>query len=137
MTSRELGTLLRSFVAGAAATIADLMVLTLGVTVLGLSPRVASLPALVAGGVVNFFGNRHFAFRARNGSLKRQATLYAVTEIVALALNGILYDAIVRMVHPHAMGAIVVRLITTHVVFVAFSYPIWRKVFCARDPIAA
>ena len=40
-----------------------------------------------------------------------------------------LYDAVVRSVHPHAIGAMIVRLITTHVVFVAFSYPLWRKVF--------
>jgi putative flippase GtrA len=129
MTSRDLGTLLRSFLAGAAATLADLAVLGTCVAILGMSPRLASLPALVAGGVVNFFGNRHFAFRARSGSLRRQAILYAVTELVALALNGLLYDAVVRNVHPNAIGAMIVRLITTHVVFVAFSYPIWRKVF--------
>jgi putative flippase GtrA len=124
--------LLRSFLSGAAATLVDLAVLGTCVAVLGVSPRLASLPALVAGGVANFFGNRHFAFRAKSGSLRRQAILYAVTELVALALNGLLYDAVVRTMHPHAMGAMIVRLITTHLVFVAFSYPIWRKVF--RDP---
>jgi len=129
MKIRELATLIRSFVAGAAATLVDLAVLYTWVAVVGLSPRLASLPALVAGGVVNFFGNRHFAFRARGGSLRRQAMLYAVTELVALALNGLFYDAVVRSVHPSAIGAVVVRLITTHVVFIAFSYPIWRKVF--------
>ena len=125
----DLRTLLRSSLAGGAATLADLAVLFLGVTVFGLGARVASLPALLAGGVVNFFGNRHFAFRASSGSLRRQATLYAITEAIALALNGILFDAAVRVAHPSTTGAMLLRLVTTNVVFVAFSYPVWRRVF--------
>ena len=125
----DLRTLLRSTLAGGAATLADLVVLFLGVTLFGLSARVASLPALLAGGVVNFFGNRHFAFRATSGSLKRQAILYAITEAVALALNGLLFDGAVRLIHPSTTGAMLLRLVTTNVVFVAFSYPVWRRVF--------
>ncbi len=129
MTATELRTLARSALAGGAATLADLAVLFLGVSAFGLSARLASLPALVAGGVVNFYGNRHFAFRAQGGSLSRQASLYALTEIIALVLNGLLFDLAVRSLHPSTAIAMAVRLVTTNLVFVGFSYPIWRKVF--------
>jgi putative flippase GtrA len=130
----DVRTLLRSTLAGGAATLTDLAVLFVAVTVIGLSPRLASLPALLAGGVVNFFGNRHFAFRATSGSLKRQAALYTITEAIALALNGVLFDLAVRLVHPTTAGTMLLRLVTTNVVFLAFSYPVWRRVF--RAPVA-
>lgn len=121
--------MLRSAVAGGAATFSDLLVLFIGIHVLGLSVRVASLPALLAGGVVNFFGNRHFAFRAQSGSFERQALLYALTEAVALALNGVLYDVAVRALHPTATGVFLVRLATQNAVFLLWSFPVWRHVF--------
>src|SRR2546422_135751 len=60
--------------------------------------RATSIPALLVGGIVNFAGNRHFAFRAERGSLARQAVGYTVVEGVALALNGLLYDLVLRTV---------------------------------------
>ena len=65
--------LLRSFLAGAAATVVDLAVLAFLVSVLGFDPRHANVPALVAGGIVNFLGNRHFAFRAADAPLGKLA----------------------------------------------------------------
>ena len=132
----DLSSFFRSSLAGGAATLADLLVLFLGVTVFGLSTRMASFPALLAGGVVNFYGNRHFAFKASSGSLRRQATLYAITEAIALALNALLYDVSVRALHPGAGGALAIRLVTTHVVFIAWSYPVWRRVFGAPKAVA-
>jgi putative flippase GtrA len=126
-------TMLRSAIAGGAATLSDLGVLFFCITALGLSARVASIPALVAGGIVNFYGNRSFAFRAQSGSLRRQATLYAITEVIALAFNGFLYDAAVRWLHPSNGGALVVRLVTCNAVFLLWSYPIWRWVFRTHD----
>ena len=106
---------LRAGAAGIAATAADLAVLTL----------------LVAGGVVNFVGNRHFAFRAQTGPLVRQAILYTLVEVIALALNGLLYDVTLRA-FPGARPAYwLVRLVTSHVVFLAWSFPLWRRVFTA------
>jgi putative flippase GtrA len=131
--------LLRAGAAGIAATLVDLGVLALLVSALHWNARAASIPALFAGGVANFVGNRHFAFRsgdtpdtpgrAQRGSLARQAALYTIVELVALALNGVLYDFALRTV-PVAAGAYwAVRLVTSHVVFLAWSYPLWRRVF--------
>ena len=120
--------------AGLAATGSDLATLALLVSVLHVDPRLASLPALVVGGVVNFVGNRHFAFRAQNGHVGKQAVGYTAVELVALALNGLLYDWALRTMAaaPHFYWA--VRLVTSHAVFLLWSYPLWRKVFRVAAP---
>jgi putative flippase GtrA len=124
--------LLRAGAAGIAATVADLGVLAFLVSFCHVEPRGASIPALIAGGVTNFLGNRHFAFRAKHGSLARQAVGYTVVELVALALNGVLYDSVLRTFPATAGSYWIVRLITSHLIFLAWSYPLWRKVFAVR-----
>ena len=129
-TSRDPLRVLRALLAGGAATLADIAILALLVSVVGLSPRVASIPALAIGGIVNFLGNRHFAFRASHGSLARQAILYAVVELAALLANGLLFDVAMRVLpHGLAWAYVPVRLVTSHLVFLAWSYPLWRLVF--------
>jgi putative flippase GtrA len=129
---RKLAQLLRAGIAGVAATGSDLATLAFFVSVLHVDARLASLPALVVGGFVNFLGNRHFAFRARQGDLGKQAIGYTVVEVVALGLNGLLYDTVLRTV-PGASGVYwLVRLATSHLVFLAWSYPLWRLVFRVR-----
>jgi putative flippase GtrA len=125
--------LLRAGAAGIAATLADLGVLALLVSVFHWDPRAASIPALLAGGVANFIGNRHFAFRAgaAQGSLARQAVGYTAVEIVALALNGLLYDLVLHHAPVTAQAYWAVRLVTSHLVFLCWSYPLWRRVFAA------
>jgi putative flippase GtrA len=122
-------TLLRSALAGIAATGADLATLTLLVAVAHWHPRAANVPALLVGGLVNFLANREYAFRARKGNVAKQAIGYSVVEGVALALNGALYDAVLRGV-PHAAHFYwLVRLATTNLVFLGWSFPLWRRVF--------
>jgi putative flippase GtrA len=121
---------LRALLAGGAATLADVAVLALLVSVVGLAPRTASIPALGSGGIVNFLGNRHFAFRASRGSLAKQAVLYTLVELAALAANGVLFDVAMRLLpHGLAWAYVPVRLVTSHIVFLAWSYPLWRLVF--------
>jgi putative flippase GtrA len=121
-------TFLRSALTGGAATLVDIGVIAFAVGVLGASPQAANVPALLAGALVQFFGNRHFAFRAQ-GSIARQATLFAGAEAVALALNAALYHAVAVAVPLGAAGAVVARAVTTNLVFVIWSYPVWRRVF--------
>jgi putative flippase GtrA len=127
--------LLRAGAAGIAATAVDLGTLALLVSVFHVDPRIASVPALVAGGIANFVGNRHFAFRAKDGSLARQAVGYTVVEVVALALNGLLYDTVLRLFPSTAHAYWAIRLVTSHLVFLCWSYPLWRRVFAVKpDP---
>jgi putative flippase GtrA len=127
--SERVATFLRSALAGGVATFVDLAVIAGTVGVLDASPRDANVPALLAGAVVQFFGNRHFAFRAGGASFGRQAALFAASEAVALALNAALYHAVAVAVPLDAAGAVVARAITTNLVFVLWSYPVWRRVF--------
>jgi putative flippase GtrA len=127
--------LVRAFIAGAAATLVDLGTLALLVSVFHVNARIASIPALVLGGIANFLGNRHYAFRAAKGSFSRQAILYTIVEVMALAMNGLLYDTVLRA-FPMLSGAYwLVRLATSHVVFLCWSYPLWNRVFRVKVPI--
>jgi putative flippase GtrA len=129
MGCRRIAQLLRAGVAGVAATASDLVTLALLVSVFHVDARLASVPALVVGGVVNFLGNRHYAFRAGRGDAGKQAAGYTAVEVVALALNGLLYDTVMRLVPAARPLYWLVRLITSHAVFLGWSYPLWRRVF--------
>ncbi len=131
MSSRaaRLATFVRSALTGGAATLVDLGVIAFAVGVLHLAPAVANAPALLAGAVVQFFGNRHFAFRGASGSLARQVALFLVTEAVTLLLNGVLYHLAVTHLSPGTAGAVLLRAVTTNLIFVLWSYPVWKRIF--------
>ncbi len=125
----KLWTLLRAGIAGVAATAADLATLAVLVSVFHVDARVANVPALLVGGVVNFLGNRYFAFKAHHGHAGKQAAGYTAVELVALGLNGLLYDTALRLVPGARAVYWLVRIVTSHAVFLGWSYPLWRKVF--------
>jgi len=124
---------LRRFVAslgvGGAATLVDLLALTLLVELVGLSPDRANVPALLVGAAVQFIGCRHLVFRAGDGQLSRQVLGFAGVEIATLALNGLLFHALLVLT---PLPYPVIRLIGTFLVFVSFSYPMWHIVFERR-----
>ncbi len=124
--------LVRSALAGLAATGADLATLSLLVVFLHWSPRAANVPALLVGGVVNFVGNRVYAFHAREGNATVQAVGFTAVEVVALVLNGVLYDAVLRWVPVATQAFWLVRLLTTNAVFLVWSFPLWHRVFRVR-----
>jgi putative flippase GtrA len=130
-------TFLRSALTGGAATLADLAVIAFAVGVLHVRPTVANVPALLVGAVIQFFGNRSFAFRAHGGPLHRQAVLFALAEAVTLLLNGALYHAVATLFVLSTAGAVVARAITTNLVFVGWSYPVWKRVFAPPTPATA
>jgi putative flippase GtrA len=129
---KRLATFARSALAGGAATLVDLGVIAVAVGLLHLSPAVANAPALLAGAVVQFVGNRWFAFRAGAGGLGRQAMLFLVAEAVTIALNWALYQAVVTHFEVGALGAggaVLIRALTTNAVFLLWSYPVWKRIF--------
>jgi putative flippase GtrA len=132
MNADRAKSVLRSGLAGLAATGADLGTLSLLVAVAHWQARAANVPALLVGGVVNFIGNRIYAFHARGGNAAAQVVGYTAVEGVALGLNGLLYDAVLRWVPETAAYFWLVRLVTTNVVFVLWSYPLWQRVFRVR-----
>jgi len=121
--------LIRGAGVGVAATVVDLVVLAVLVELVGLAPTVANVPALIAGAAVQFVGCRHLVFRASAGSLARQLVGFAVTEAGTLVLNGVAFHLLVTLSPvPYALA----RPFGTFLVFVGFSYPLWRLVFRTR-----
>jgi putative flippase GtrA len=133
----SIGALLARFIrsagAGAVASVVDLVTLTALVSLAGLSPRAASVPALVLGGVVMFFGQKHWAFRSHAGRTGREAVLFALVQIGGLVLTAILYELVMRTVPGATRYYIAVRLVTTNVVWVGYSFPLWHLVFKPSD----
>jgi putative flippase GtrA len=130
-------TFARSALTGGAATLADLAVIAVMTGLFHTSPKVANVPALLVGAVVQFFGNKHFAFRARGGNLRRQAALFVATEAVALGLNAALYHGVASLFPLVPATAVLARAITTNLVFLLWSYPVWKRVFAAHAPRVA
>lgn len=124
--------LVRSGIAGLAATAADLACLTLLTELGGLSPRVASVPALTVGGLVMFFGQKYFAFQSREKTEARELFWFAVVQVGGLVLTGVLYDTTLRLLPDLVEHYVLVRLVTTNLVWLGYSFPLWHLVFRAR-----
>jgi putative flippase GtrA len=120
--------LVRSAGAGGVATLGDLATLTLLVSIVGVAPRVASVPALIVGNVVMFFGQR-LAFRSAGGDVKRQLALFAVVQVIGLGLNALAYDLALRALPLAERWYVATRLVTTNLVWLAYSFPAWHLVF--------
>lgn len=134
--------LVRSGAAGAGASVADLALLTGLVQLGGVAPRAASVPALVAGGVVMFFGQKYLAFRSQGRSMARELLLFTAVQIGGLALTGLLFDYSLRLMPSFERYYVVVRLVTTNIVWLFYSFPLWHWVFRApkvtesREPVS-
>ncbi len=124
-----LARLVRSAGAGALASGADLASLTALVSLAGLSPRAASVPALVLGCVVMFYGQKLWAFRARAGRVGREAILFVLVQIGGLVLTALLYELAMRASAAAVQHYVLVRLITTNLVWLGYSFPMWHLVF--------
>lgn len=123
--------LLRSGAAGLAASLTDLGLLTALVVLGQMPPRVASIPALLAGNVVMFVGQKLVAFRTRDTNVRRELLLFALVQAGGFALTAGLYELAMRAL-PEGHGVFVVaRIVTTNVVWLAYSYPLWHFVFRA------
>jgi putative flippase GtrA len=124
--------LARSGIAGLAATLCDLGVLTGLAELGGVSPRVASVPALVTGGLVMFFGQKYFAFQRQGKPTARELFLFVAVQVGGLALTGLLYDTALRFVPNLTAHYVLLRLVATNVVWLGYSFPLWHLVFKAR-----
>jgi putative flippase GtrA len=128
---QRLWTLVRSYLVGIPATASDLGLLWLLVGGLGLSKELANVPSLLAGVLVQFFGNKFFAFRDRSPNLLRQGVLFALIEVGTLFLNWLAYHLLVTYTDVHYLLA---RMIGTAGVYLAFSFPLWGLIFRPTPP---
>jgi putative flippase GtrA len=118
--------LLRSALAGGAATVVDLGALALMVSGLGVAPRIASVPALVLAATVNFLGNRR-AFAAEDGDARLQALRFTIVLAVTFGLNAVIFDLGMRIIPATFYWAL--RLVVSNVVYLCWSFPMFGYVF--------
>ncbi len=117
---------LRASAVGIVATLVDLGTLTLLVEVLGVSKVVANWPSLLLGVTVQFVGAKYAVFKAGDGPWVRHLTGFVLAEIGTYVLNGLAFHFLVTLTPVPYLAA---RLVGTFVVFVTFSYPVWKWVF--------
>jgi putative flippase GtrA len=118
--------LAKSAVVGGVATLADLLALVVLVQVAGLPATVANVPALIAGLLVQFFGNKLFAFEDRSRDYARQGALFAAVEVGALLLNALAFHLLVTVTPLPYPAA---RAVGSALVYFVYSYPLWGRIF--------
>ncbi|HWL87372.1 MAG TPA: hypothetical protein VNO21_16320, partial [Polyangiaceae bacterium] len=77
-------------------------------------------------------GQKYFAFQERNPVRGGQVALFVAVQVVGLAINALLYDAVLRLVPGAASLYVAARLVTTNIVWLGYSFPVWHLVFRAR-----
>jgi putative flippase GtrA len=120
--------LTKSAMVGIAATLADLAALVLLCEALSLAPQVANVPALLAGVLVQFLGNKLFAFRDRSRAWLSQGLRFAAVEAGAFLLNALAFHFLA-----FAMPYWAARLVGTALVYFLYSYPLWGLVFTGEE----
>ncbi|MFZ5892408.1 MAG: GtrA family protein [Myxococcota bacterium] len=129
--------LARSGLAGAGASLADLALLTALVQFGGVAPRAASVPALLLGAVVMFFGQKYVAFRSHAKPSVREVVLFVLVQLGGFILTALLFDAALRLEPRLAPYYVAVRLVTTNLVWLLYSFPLWHLVFRASRSVDA
>jgi putative flippase GtrA len=124
--------MLRSGGVGVVATVVDLVLLVTLTEVVGLSPMAANLPALSGGLLVQFFGNKFFAFGDHSRDYARQGAQFALVEAGAFSLNALLFHVALSLtLLPYAA----VRVVCSAVVYLGYSFPLWRWIFKPRPRV--
>lgn len=126
----------RSAGIGVLASGLDVLALMAFVELVGLAPLWANVPALGLGLLVQFFGNKYFAFRDRSQALVQQGARFALVEVGALVLNGLSFHVVVAAT---AVPYVLARLLCSAGVYVGYSFPLWGLIFRpgGRRPLAA
>lgn len=124
-----LATVARSAIIGILATLTDLTALALLVSGFGMSPRLASMPALALGIAVQFVGNKWFAFGDRSPAWLRQGAQFLGVETLGFVANLLLFDLALRFTH---LPYLPLRLLTTNLVYFAICLPLWSLIFKNR-----
>lgn len=124
-------TLRKSAVVGLLATLADMALIALMVHGLAVAPAIANVPALTVGLIIQFWGNKRYAFQDKSPVTTRQTSAFLAVELVAFALNAVFF-------HVLAVGfevtPLLARAVASAFVYFAFSYRLWQIIF--RQPAA-
>ncbi len=111
------------------ATATDLLTLAVLVSGLHVSPRVASIPALVLGISMQFAGNKWFAFGDRSNRWVQQGAQFLAVESIGFVANLVLFDLAVTLTR---LPYLPLRLLTTNIVYFCICLPLWSRIFHPR-----
>jgi len=125
----------RALLVGAAASLLDLGLLSAGIRWIELGATVARLIALVASGLLAFYGSRSFAFRAQSGDISRQAKLFVLTEALGLALNLTVFRLLVS--YASWVPPELTSQLANFLVFLVFTYPMRALLVFRLSALAA
>ncbi len=116
----------KTVMVGAIATLADLACLIALVELVGTSKDQANIFSLILGATVQFLGNRHVVFKSTHKRALPQILKFVVAEAATLSLNALGFHLmLIYTPIPYP----IIRPVVTFIVFIGFSYPVWRKVF--------
>jgi putative flippase GtrA len=121
--------ILRSSAVGLFATGLDFGALALLVSALGVPARVASVPALLLGILVQFVGNKRFVFRDTSREWLRQAGLFMAVEALGFLANLVVFD---RLLVLTPLPYLACRLLSTLCVYFGLCWPLWARIFVPR-----
>jgi putative flippase GtrA len=93
------------------------------------SPRVASIPALVLSSIVMFFGQKYLAFAGRGAPTGRELGWFALVQAGGLVLTAGLFDLAVRLVPFLFEHYVLARVVVTNLVWLGYSFPLYHLVF--------
>lgn len=119
-------TLRRSAAVGLVATAADMALIAILVHGLAVAPAIANVPALSVGLLIQFWGNKRYAFRDTSPTSTRQASAFLAVEVVAFILNAVLFHVLAVGL---AMTPLLARALASALVYFAFSYRLWQRIF--------
>lgn len=122
----------RSAAVGTFVTLVDLTLLVALVSGCGISARVVSPVLLVFGIVLQFLGNKLFAFQNPSRAWGRQAVAFLGVEALGFVGNAIAYDLAVRVL---PLPYFVTRLCTTSLVYFTICLPLWTRIFQANGSV--
>jgi putative flippase GtrA len=88
--------LVRFAIVGASGFAINLVVYSFFVKTVGIEYLVAEAGAWIIAGVNNFFWNRHWTFKAREGQIHGQALRFLLVSLAALGINELLLRALVE-----------------------------------------
>lgn len=121
------GSLPKTVLVGAAATLADMATLGILVQFLNYSPQIANLPSLIVGSFIQFIGNRYVSFHgAKEGNASKQMLGFFLAELAALALNAGIFYALITWT---SLNYALARPLGSLAVFFGLSYPAWIYIF--------
>jgi putative flippase GtrA len=111
-----------------------LLILAVLTEAAGVSPRIASLPALLVSSVVMFFGQKYFAFGSRGKPTPRELVLFALVQAGGFVLTALLFELVVRSVPFLLDHYVLARILVTNLVWLGYAFPLYHLVFPQHKP---